>query len=75
MLLSPCREGKYLLGAIEAISALVKMLVYFPYTVDEQNTNIDAINASMKSQTIMVVQMRPAVPLGRQSAKAILCAD
>ena len=34
----------YLLGAIEAISA------------------IDAIRASMKSQTTIVVQIRPAVP-------------
>jgi hypothetical protein len=34
----------YLLGAIEAISAM------------------DAIKASMNSQTTMVVQMRPAVP-------------
>jgi len=39
-----CNKKAYLLGAIEAISA------------------IDAIRASMNSQTTIVVQMRPAVP-------------
>lgn len=52
----------YLLGAIEAISALETLLVKV-LLQRVKKTNIDAINASMNSQVTMVVQIRPAVPL------------
>lgn len=52
-----------LLGAIEAISALVKVLASRSNGAVSVDTYMEAIKQSMKSQVMMVVQMRPAVPL------------
>lgn len=53
----------YLLGAMDAISALVKVLAGWSDGAVSSDTYMEAIKQSMKSQVMMVVQMRPAVPL------------
>jgi hypothetical protein len=65
-MVSARRERNHLLGAIEAISALVKNISGDFYNADGRDTDIDAITASMKNHTMIVIQMRPAVPLQRK---------
>lgn len=57
------QEMTYLLGAMDAISALVKVLAEWSNGAVSSDTYMEAIKQSMKSQVMMVVQMRPAVPL------------